>query len=170
MKHYPSIKGYLERFNLLTIGKLKIRLHKILSADGTPYLHNHPFVFISIILKGKYTEQLLVGNKIIERTYKFGSIIFRKSNQYHRIKSADNCKTLFFSFYNKNNWNLKSHSDIQIDDFSIPTKSGIYTRIINNKKYYCKFDKFWFIGSEDFNKANAETRLSIYQTEKWIES
>lgn len=168
-KAYPSIKNYLERFNILSIGRFKIRLHKIINADGTPYLHNHPFSFISFIIKGSYTEQLLIDNKIIETTFKTGAIIIRKSNQYHRIKSANNCKTIFFSFYNKKGWDLKTHPDINENNFLCPDVTGIYKRIINNKEYYCKFDKYWFIGSQIIEKAIEENRLSIYQTEKWNE-
>jgi len=169
MKPYASIKNYLERFSIIDLGKFKIRWHKILSADGTPYLHSHPFCFISIILKGSYVEQLLIDEKLIEKKHTFGSIIFRKSDQFHRIKSANDCRTLFFAFYNKQCWNLKNHHCINNENFKTPSVNGIYIRIINQEKRFCKFDKYWFIGSDDIDKAIKETRLSIYQVENWNE-
>lgn len=64
-KKYSSISGYLERFTLFKIGKLHVRVHHILSADGTIYCHNHPFHYISIILKGGYVEQIIEGDRLI---------------------------------------------------------------------------------------------------------
>jgi hypothetical protein len=166
MKKYSSIKGYLERYSLFKIGKLKVRWHKILSPDGTPYFHNHPFSYLSIVCRGSYVEQRLVDDKVIEVTYKAPSIIFRKSSVYHRIKDASNCRTLFFAWDSKSRWSLK-RSSISNVKLRVPNTAGVYIRTINGKRLYCKFDEFWYIGSEDKNKAEIETRLSIHQVQGW---
>lgn len=168
MKKYTSITGYLERFSLFGLGKLKIRWHKILSADGTPYCHNHPFHYVSIIIKGQYTEEIIKCDRLIEKTHKIGSIIIRSAKTHHRIKEAKNCRTLFFAWDSPNKWSLKAHKDIICPSFNKPSISSIYRRKINGKELYCKFDEFWFIGSEKIEEAKNETRLSIYQVEPWI--
>lgn len=167
MKKYTSISGYLERFSLFQIGKLKVRLHHILSSDKTPYCHSHPFYYLSIILKGSYTEQIIKNGQIIEKTHKKGGIILRKASTFHRIKKANTCTTLFFAWDSKNKWQLKTHQDIIYPNYQAPAVSGIYERIINGQKVYCKFDNFWFIGSSHIEKAQSETRLSIYQVGQW---
>ena len=166
-KKYASIKGYLERETILSFGKLKIRYHKILSPDGTPYLHSHPFRYLSIILWGGYSEQILVGEQIITKTHKIGSIILRSAETHHRITKAKNCRTLFFAFDSSYKWQLKKHNSIIKEDFKIPTQSGIYLRVINGREVYCKFDNFWYIGSSNKLIAEMEERLSIYQVGNW---
>lgn len=168
MKKYASITGYLERFSILNLGKLKIRWHKILSADGTPYCHNHPFHYVSIIIKGQYTEEFIKDDKLQQKTHKVGAIIIRSAKTHHRIKEVKDCRTLFFAWNCSNKWSLKAHKDIQCSSFNTPSLVGIYRRQINGKELYCKFDGFWFIGAEDIEQAKKETRLSIYQVEPWI--
>jgi hypothetical protein len=46
---------YLVRYTLLNLGIARIRLHHILQSDYD-CLHDHPWAFISIILKGGYFE------------------------------------------------------------------------------------------------------------------
>lgn len=31
---------------------MNVRIHDILTGDVTPYLHNHPFWYVSIVLRG----------------------------------------------------------------------------------------------------------------------
>lgn len=48
---------YMRRW-ILTTPVGAIRLHHIIRADRDRYLHDHPFDFVSIILKGFYVEEL----------------------------------------------------------------------------------------------------------------
>lgn len=159
-KKYTSIENYLERFTILKIGKLHIRIHNILSSDKTPFFHNHPFGYISFILKGGYIEERLVNNKIVEKKYSRYSIIVRNKNMYHRIKTLEiPTKTLFIA-YGRSLWKLKTlESKNRLED-------GIYTRTIKNEKIYCKVkDGMFYIGCFNFdvNKINIENRLSRFQ-------
>lgn len=166
-KKYASIAGYLERESIASWGRLKVRYHKILSADGTPYLHSHPFHYLSIVLWGFYTEQVLVGDKLITRRNYPGRFIWRRAQTHHRIISAHNCRTLFFAFDSKHQWSLARHPAIAKEDFHCPSAPGVYLRIINEKQQFCRFDSFWFIGAPDIATAQRETRLSIYQVGTW---
>ena len=160
LKKYSSIPKYLERFTILKIFNFHIRIHKILSEDKTPYYHNHPFNFMSIILSGGYTEEVLQDDTVITKIHNRFHFIFRNKNTYHKIKSIKpNTQTLFFAIGNSKKWHLKS-----IDPIYNRPENGIYKRIINAKNVYSKCDNgMYYIGSDSIDSAIKETRISIYQ-------
>ncbi len=96
-KRYINIKNFIQRYTILHIGKLHIRIHKITDCDKTTLYHNHPFHYISIILKGGYSEKILGDNKI----YSHGvfSVICRNNMIYHRIESLKSITTTLFIAY-----------------------------------------------------------------------
>jgi hypothetical protein len=170
LKPYYSIKGYLERFTIFAVGRLHVRIHKILQADGTPYFHNHPFNYISIILAGNYTECILNAQGCLEYKYHaVGSVIFRSSKVHHYISDAENCRTLFIAWRVDKPWSLKDSPLITVEGFKRPRENGIYFRYINGKFLYCKFMEYWYIGHYNYDDADKEHRLSIYQNTKWKE-
>jgi hypothetical protein len=159
LKKYRSIPKYLERFTILKISNFHIRIHKILSEDKTPFYHNHPFHFLSIVINGGYTEEILHNGKVKTKQHNSFAFIFRNKNTYHKIASVKpNTKTLFFAIGNTKKWNLKS-----INNSNRP-ENGLYKRIINSKEVYSKCsDGMFYIGSSDIDTALNENRLSIYQ-------
>lgn len=152
LKPYTNIKNFLYRFTIFQIGNLHIRIHKIVDDDKTTLLHNHPFNYISIILKGGYTDVLE------DKTYNYGwlSIIKRKHEQYHRIINVKkNTYTLFIA-YGKYEWNAKNINKNGI--------SGIFQRNLNNRTIWAKRENnIWFIGNENKEIAIKETKHSIHQ-------
>ena len=82
---------YLRRWILASLFGWKIYLHKIVRADHDRCLHDHPFGFFGIILKGGYIEDLPVGkagdtSDIIRRTNKPFTFINRLGPGFtHRI-------------------------------------------------------------------------------------
>lgn len=56
------------------------KLHHFLE-DDNECQHDHPWAFISIILRGKYREHTPLGSKV----YSAGSILFRRAMFIHRI-------------------------------------------------------------------------------------
>lgn len=73
---------------------IAVRLHEIISSDdrGKGY-HDHPWPYISIILKGGYFEHtprfesgIYVGDDM--KWYGPGSILFRKANSWHSLQLA----------------------------------------------------------------------------------
>lgn len=156
-KPYTSIKDFLHRFTLLKVGKLHIRLHKITDSDQSTLYHNHPFHYISIILKAGYRETQLIGNKKIEKVHKPFSIIVRNRNVFHRIDELFG-KTVITLFIAYGNYGWKAINTAEVHD------DGLYERVIKGKKVWSKKEKgIWFIGSEDHSIAAAETRHSIHQ-------
>lgn len=167
LQKYSSIPKYLERFTILKFSCIHIRIHNLLSEDKTPYYHNHPFSFLSIIISGGYIEEVLINDKIETKIHNKFHFLFRNKKTYHKIKSVKpNTKTLFFAIGNSKKWHLKS-----IDPIINRPENGIYKRVINDKKVYSKcHDGMYYIGSFDIDKAISETRLSIYQDDNDIKT
>jgi hypothetical protein len=155
-KPYTSIKDFLLRFTILKVGKLHIRLHRIVSADGSTLYHNHPFHYVSIILSGGYTESVMNGKDL---EHSFLSVIIRNQNVYHRINIIKPRTLTLFIAWGDYGWqaiNMHESND-----------NGLFQRIINQKNLWCKKQKgIWFIGHADADKAIQETRHSIHQTIK----
>lgn len=157
-KPYSSIKDFLQRFTLLKFGKLHIRLHKIVDKDNTSLFHNHPFHYISIILKGGYKEIILDQNNLeYSKTHNLFSVIVRRNNIYHRIIELKNPTITLFIAYGKYNWNaIQTSKNLQ--------PNGLFQRTINNKVIWSKrHNGIWYIGNIDKNVAQNETRHSIHQ-------
>lgn len=155
-KPYSSIKDFLRRFTILKIGNLHIRLHKIVDMDQSTLFHNHPFNYISIILKGGYSETYIKDDTEIKRTHGFLSVIKRSHNVYHRIDSIKGKTITLFIAYGKYNWNAYNTEKI--------IEYGLYEREINGRKVWSKKENgIWFIGNENRTVAENETRHSIHQ-------
>jgi hypothetical protein len=150
---YRSIKGYLERFTIISIGKIHIRFHRILSTDATTYYHSHPFNYLTIPITGSYIERFPCGKM---NRVSMSNPTLHNSDEYHRIERINGVvRTLFITWGNHSKWSLKgSNPNIQ---------EGLHKRTINGKYVYCKFDKFWYIGNKCPVIANNEARPSIYQ-------
>lgn len=67
-----------------------IYLHKFLRDDDDRALHDHPWVSLSIILRGGYLEHLPGG--IVKRRYP-GMVVFRRAKHAHRIELYREGKT-----------------------------------------------------------------------------
>lgn len=159
-KPYTSIKDFLHRYTLLKIGKLHIRLHKITDRDQTTLFHNHPFHYVSIILKGGYKETILKDGNESQKNHRFLSVIFRSCKVYHRIEEIYGETLTFFIAYGNYGW--QAHNTKQSNE-----DNGLYQRIIKGKQLWSKKENgIWFIGHEDRLSAAAETRHSIHQIEE----
>lgn len=85
---------YLIRWHLFTLFGMKFRLHHILLSDYD-CLHDHPWNFVSIILKGGYwehTNQIILHHPSGKRVYKnckwypAGSVLFRNAEFQHSLE------------------------------------------------------------------------------------
>ena len=52
----PQSKDYITRLHLVKTPWFAVCLHWINRPDPEPYLHDHPVTFLSIVLKGGYSE------------------------------------------------------------------------------------------------------------------
>lgn len=60
-----------------------IYLHKFLRSDDDRALHDHPWTFLSLLLKGEYVEHRADGT---QKHRKAGSVAFRRPNVLHRVE------------------------------------------------------------------------------------
>lgn len=169
MTPYNHLVGYLHRWTICKLGRLHIRVHHILSADGTPFLHSHPFDYISIVLKGGYTEQVLDGDTLRTIEHRAPAVIIRPSATCHRISAVHGaCKTLFLAWA-RGPWALRRHPDIQApDSYRTPAKPGLYRRHLNGRRVWSKFENGeWYAGDPSPDVARGSTALSVHQATEW---
>ena len=99
---------YMHRYYLFLKDRkwfpFNITLHKIVRSDD-PVFHDHPWSYMTIVLKGGYWEHTPIFNsdgKIFSEFIRWrgpGSIIMRKSNEFHWLEmdpEVGPATTLFF--------------------------------------------------------------------------
>jgi hypothetical protein len=159
-KKYASIENYLLRYTILKIANFHIRLHTIVDHDKTTLYHNHPFNYISIILKGQYVEHIYNSNTYVKRS--FLNFAYRSNKIYHKIESINGPVVTLFITFGKYKWNAINTLNC--------TESGIHLRKIKGKIKWCKIENgIWYIGHFDKEKTIQEKRHSIYQMENIID-
>ncbi|MBT1702937.1 hypothetical protein [Chryseosolibacter indicus] len=120
---------YLIRYSLLTCPWFAIKLHKIMLSDDD-CMHDHPWSFISIILKGGYVEhrpdykahweshagwffnsEMNPALMPVKKTlYGAGSILFRKAPSVHKLEVFQPATTLVITFRRKRQWGFHTPS------------------------------------------------------------
>ena len=158
-KQYSNIKNFLERFTIIKIGRLHIRIHKLLDKDQSTLLHSHPFHYISIILKGGYTELYIDKHgRFHSKTYSLFSVIKRSATTFHIITQISAPTITLFIAYGNYGWDVINLDTKEDED-------GIFKRLINGNIVYSKKKLgVWYIGNKDIEIAMKETRYSIHQT------
>ncbi len=65
-----------------------VRVHEILRSDTGRDPHNHPWPYLTIVLKGGYTEHRYdeSGYLISSEWYGPGNILYRPANSWHRLE------------------------------------------------------------------------------------
>lgn len=114
-------EDYMHRYYLLFKDRkwfpFNLTLHKIVKSDD-PILHDHPWPYITIILKGGYYEHTPFfdanGKKLAEFSQWFGpgSIIRRKANDYHwlELEEGQPAVTLFFMGNQQRDWGFLTNT------------------------------------------------------------
>lgn len=107
IKEIKSKSGevHFRRWEILKTRWGSIWLHAIYKADQDKHLHNHPWDFKSLVLKGSYLEQTEKGI-IKQHPGKFNS---RNGESYHKILEllSPVVYTLFFVSPTKREWGYK---------------------------------------------------------------
>jgi hypothetical protein len=106
---------YLRRYYIYR-GKHRphIYLHHIVRSDYERACHDHPWDFVSIILKGGYTEhnQCLETAFCAEHTHvikkRAGSIVAHKAEDLHRLELERPAWTLVFSGRKRREWGFQT--------------------------------------------------------------
>jgi hypothetical protein len=168
VRAYKHLLGYLERYTLVNFKRIHIRFHRIKRPDITPFLHTHPFDYLSIVLWGGYTECL--ENR--EISHGKLSFIFRKKTTAHRIVAVrPGTLTLFFTWKSKEkHWEFKDCPVEHPAPDWINYPEGVYARELYGRTVYSKFDKYWHRAAQCMESAKAEHRPSIDQSSsgEWV--
>ena len=72
---------HLYRITLLRTPFFSVKLHKILGSDEDRYLHDHPWHYVSLILRGSYHEERDKGSGVRRP----GHLLLRKATRPHRL-------------------------------------------------------------------------------------
>jgi hypothetical protein len=88
---------YLRRYKILRTPWLKIYIHEIVRSDEDRALHDHPWNFTSIILKGSYVEV----TPIYRARCLAGAMITRKAEDAHRLEIPEGQTTWTLVFVGK---------------------------------------------------------------------
>ena len=96
---------YLIRYSLFKCPWFAVKLHKIILSDED-YFHDHPWSFISIILKGGYIEHTPERSRL----YGAGSILWRPSPSIHKIQVYQPATTLVITFKKTRTWGFYTGS------------------------------------------------------------
>jgi len=72
---------YLHRWTL-RLGAFSLRLHHFLSSDDKRALHDHPWWFVTLVLRGGYTDVSEAG----EDHLGVGSVRFRRALHRHTVQ------------------------------------------------------------------------------------
>jgi hypothetical protein len=78
----PAGEPYLIRYRIVQTPWLGLYLHHILRSDDDRALHDHPWPFLSFILRGGYWEHTPIGRA----WYPPLSILWRCPEQLHRLE------------------------------------------------------------------------------------
>lgn len=88
----PDGTLYLRRFTLLKLFGWKLLLHRIARPDYSRELHDHPWSFITVVLRGGYVEQVesLDGEWAQFRANRPGRVRFNRLPFPHRVTELIN--------------------------------------------------------------------------------
>lgn len=121
---YRHLPGYMERYWLLPYGRLPIaaRVHHILRSDSDRVFHDHPWPYLTIILRGGYTETTPVYdesgiyNGTRSRWHGAGSILFRRAQSWHRLEVPEGVTTwtLFITGPKRQKWGFLREPDAKV--------------------------------------------------------
>lgn len=93
---------------LIQLCGLAVRIHEILRSDSGRDPHDHPWSFLTIILKGGYYEQLFDDDGTLVSTtwHGPGSVLFRRAGTWHKLilPKGKTATTLFISGQKRCTW------------------------------------------------------------------
>lgn len=109
VKEIKDKKGNLHfrRWRIISTPWFKIYLHGIYMADEDVHLHNHPWNFYSLVLKGWYSERL--ESKVGFNIRSPRQLVKRTKNQFHKIDSLHSkaIYTLNLMYGKEESWGYK---------------------------------------------------------------
>jgi hypothetical protein len=134
----PAINPLLIRYILIRFEPWGIYLHHLMRSDYDRALHDHPWPFISIILRGSYTEihdQTLDGSEAREE-HRTGSVLIRPAQWRHRFLLTRPAWTLVIVGRRCRRWGF------------FPAEGWCWWRKFNSDKGICEEQVLWTEGKD----------------------
>lgn len=111
----------LQRFDVA------VRVHEILRSDEGRDPHDHPWPYLTVILKGGYWEERYneAGDLLSTKWHGPGSVLWRPANSWHRLTLPDGAiaTTLFITGRYCNGWGFN------VDGTKVPYKTYLKARV-----------------------------------------
>ena len=103
---YKHLGSYMSRWWLIRERSwlpFAIRIQHIKRPDSEHVLHDHPWNFRTIILRGWYIEENVYGGKVLRRP---GTTATRRAEEFHRIDdmSEAGVVTMFITYRKRQKW------------------------------------------------------------------
>ncbi|MES2004303.1 MAG: hypothetical protein V4450_07265 [Bacteroidota bacterium] len=92
-------RALLHRWNLFECRFFSIKIHKLMSSDSACD-HDHPWAFITFLLKGGYVEYTPTGSKVYSRF----SLLYRPAKYVHRLEIHQPVWTFVITFKKVRQW------------------------------------------------------------------
>lgn len=97
---YKHLEGYMNRWWVnppTEKGQTTARIHQILRSDDDRHLHDHPWDYTSVILRGNYIEEAAIADPTVDyygrlrtkKLYKAGDVLQRDAKSAHRLVLPD---------------------------------------------------------------------------------
>lgn len=139
---------YMDRYYLLSTRWVSIYLHRFWAPDSWRFLHDHPWSFVSVVIRGGYSE-LTAKRRTVKRSryswfdvltprhYTYSrdlephiriapAICYRRAEDVHRVESIRSVPgdtwTLFILFRRRRGWN-----QYDVRNWKPVPQSGAYT-------------------------------------------
>lgn len=96
---------YMYRWAFIFFG-YSIRVHKWIRSDDKRFMHDHPWSFVTFVLKGGYTDVSLdKDGKEVRQVLKAGSVQYRAAEHKHYVDvPVGGAWTLLFTGAHKRKW------------------------------------------------------------------
>lgn len=127
VKEIKSKSGdlHFQRFAILETPIFSIYIHRIFKEDKDLHLHSHPWNFVSMILKGSYTEKYLntdifCESQVCERLKSAGTFSSGDRKFFHKIQSivSGPVYSLFVTYGKRKTWYYKvGFGEIPSDEY-----------------------------------------------------
>lgn len=107
VKTIVSKEGVLhfKRFAIIECSLFNIYIHRIYHEDEEKHMHDHPWDYVSVLLRGKFIEKTVNGHSGWIRPI---SVIKRKAEDFHKIQAlgigCSHLTTLFFTGKRRREW------------------------------------------------------------------
>lgn len=132
--------NYLERLRIIATPAFSIYLHRLGTPDSRPTLHDHPWSFLSIILRGGYRERRLNKHTMTVEIKHRRFINIMRRDDAHSIEKLDETPTwsLLFVGRRRRTWGYWRPGTY---DLNISSRGGWYWTPFDRDIHADEFDR-----------------------------